>query len=127
MYTVDLYGRVRRAHFVEGMSIRQVARMFDLHRSTVNLERLWRTVKYEEVYLKAYSNGRDARAGLDAYFSFYNNQRPHQALDYRTPAEVHSASSDEPSKERGWTPNGASADLGNTAGLSLNFAPNLSN
>ena len=36
MYTVDLYGRVRRAHFVEGMSIRQVARMFDLHRSTVN-------------------------------------------------------------------------------------------
>ncbi len=36
MYTVDLYGRVRRAHFVEGMSIHQVARMFDLHRSTVN-------------------------------------------------------------------------------------------
>jgi len=36
MYTVDLYGRVRRAPFVEGMSIRQVARMFDLHRSTVN-------------------------------------------------------------------------------------------
>ena len=36
MYTVDLYGRVHRAHFVEGMSIRQVARMFDLHRSTVN-------------------------------------------------------------------------------------------
>ena len=36
MYSVDLYGRVRRAHFVEGMSIRQVARMFDLHRSTVN-------------------------------------------------------------------------------------------
>ncbi len=36
MYTVDLYGRVRRAHFVEGMSIRQVARMFNLHRNTVN-------------------------------------------------------------------------------------------
>ncbi len=36
MYTVDLYGTVRRAHFVEGMSIRQVARIFDLHRSTVN-------------------------------------------------------------------------------------------
>ena len=91
------------------------------------LERLWRTVKYEEVYLKAYSNGREAKAGLDAYFSFYNNQRPHQALGYRTPAEVHSASSDEPSKEGGWTPRGASGDLGNTAGLSLSFAPNLSN
>ena len=63
------------------------------------LDRLWRTVKYEKVYLKAYSNGREAKAGLDVYFSFYNNQRPHQALGYRTPAEVHSAASDEPSKE----------------------------
>ena len=52
------------------------------------VERLWRTVKYEEVYLKAYSNGREAKAGLDAYFHFYNAQRPHQALGYRTPAEV---------------------------------------
>ena len=52
------------------------------------VERLWRTVKYEEVYLKAYSNGWDAKAGLDDYFRFYNTQRPHQALDYRTPAEV---------------------------------------
>ena len=40
------------------------------------LERLWRTVKYEEVYLKAYSNGREAKAGLDAYFHFYITQRP---------------------------------------------------
>ena len=63
------------------------------------LDRLWRTVKYEEVYLKAYSNGREAKTGLDVYFSFYNNQRPHQALGYRTPVEVHSAASDEPSKE----------------------------
>ncbi len=52
------------------------------------LERLCRTVKYEEVYLKAYSGGREAKAGLDAYIHFYNNQRPHQALGYRTPAEV---------------------------------------
>ena len=52
------------------------------------VERLWRTVMYEEVYLKAYSNGREAKAGLDAYFRFYNNQRPHQTMDYRTPAEV---------------------------------------
>ncbi len=65
------------------------------------LDRLWRTVKYEKVYLKAYSNGREAKAGLDVYFSFYNNQRPHQALGYRTPAEVHSTASDEPSKR--WT------------------------
>ena len=65
------------------------------------LDRLWRTVKYEKVYLKAYSNGREAKTGLGVYFSFYNNQRPHQALGYRTPAEVHSTASDEPSKR--WT------------------------
>ena len=52
------------------------------------VERLWRTVKYEEVYLKAYANAAEARKELGAYFRFYNNQRPHQALGYRTPAEV---------------------------------------
>jgi len=52
------------------------------------IERLWRTVKYEEVYLKAYQDGRDARVGIGDYFHFYNAERPHQALGYRTPAEV---------------------------------------
>ena len=52
------------------------------------VERLWRTVKYEEVYLKAYANASEARRELGAYFPFYNDQRPHQALGYRTPAEV---------------------------------------
>jgi len=52
------------------------------------IERLWRSVKYEEVYLKAYQDGRDARTGLGDYFRFYNTDRPHQALGYRTPAEV---------------------------------------
>ena len=94
------------------------------------LERLWRTVKYEEVYLKAYSNGREAKARLDAYFNFYNAQRPHQALGYRTPADAFHgdlAPSDERPINGKWTPSGASGDLGNTAGLSLSFAPNLSN
>ena len=52
------------------------------------IERLWRTVKYEEVYLRAYQDGRDARIGLEQHFRFYNAERPHQALGYRTPAEV---------------------------------------
>ncbi len=52
-------------------------------------ERLWRSVKYEEVYLKDYAAVDDARAGLGDYFRFYNTARPHQALGYRTPAEVH--------------------------------------
>jgi hypothetical protein len=48
-----------------------------------------RTVKYEEVYLKDYRNVPEARRGLGDYFSFYNDQRIHQALEYRTPANVH--------------------------------------
>ena len=54
----------------------------------VFVERLWRSVKYEEVYLKAYESVAQARAGIGAYLRFYNNERPHQALDYRTPAQV---------------------------------------
>ena len=54
----------------------------------VFVERLWRSVKYEEVYLKAYESVAEARAGLRAYLRFYNSERPHQALDYRTPAQV---------------------------------------
>jgi len=46
-------------------------------------------VKYEEVYIKDYQVCRDAREGLEVYFSFYNNRRYHQALEYKTPYEVH--------------------------------------
>jgi len=70
------------------------------------VERLWRTVKYEEVYIKDYRNVPEARQGLDNYFSFYNEQRMHQALDYRTPRDVHFAPpqkslSNEPSPAEG--------------------------
>ncbi len=51
-------------------------------------ERLWRSVKYEEVYLSEYACGREARRGLSRYFSFYHFVRPHQALGYKTPAQV---------------------------------------
>jgi len=52
-------------------------------------ERLWRTVKYEEVYPKDYAQPKEARSSLAAYFDFYNHQRRHQALAYRTPASVY--------------------------------------
>ena len=52
-------------------------------------ERLWRSVKYEEVYLNEYLNPREARQGLSRYFHFYNDERPHQALDYLTPTQVY--------------------------------------
>lgn len=53
------------------------------------VERLWRTVKYEEVYLNDYSTGLDAYHGLGRYFGFYNEERHHQALDYLTPRAVY--------------------------------------
>jgi putative transposase len=55
------------------------------------VERLWRSVKYEEVYIKDYRTVAEAREGLQRYFPFYNEQRIHQALDYRTPHHVHFA------------------------------------
>ena len=54
-------------------------------------ERLWRSVKYEEVYLKGYETPREARQGLSDYLGFYNSERPHQSLDYQTPEEVYTA------------------------------------
>jgi putative transposase len=54
----------------------------------VFVERLWRSLKYEEVYLKAYDSIAEARAGIAAYIEFYNYERPHQSLRYKTPWEV---------------------------------------
>jgi putative transposase len=55
----------------------------------VFVERLWRTVKYEDIYLRRYETVPELTQGLENYFPFYNEERPHQALDYRTPAEVY--------------------------------------
>lgn len=52
-------------------------------------ERLWRTVKYENVYLNEYADIREAEQGLSEYFKFYNEQRRHQSLGYRTPAQIY--------------------------------------
>jgi putative transposase len=53
------------------------------------VERLWRSVKWEEVYMNSYQSVRDAWQGLNRYFVYYNQERPHQALGYLTPAEVY--------------------------------------
>jgi len=53
------------------------------------VERLWRTVKYEDVYLKAYETPKETFIGLKSYFRFYNEERPHQALGYQTPATLY--------------------------------------
>ena len=60
-------------------------------RATDNIftERLWRSVKYEEVYLHEYDSPREARRRIARYMDFYNNRRPHQSLENQTPAEVY--------------------------------------
>jgi putative transposase len=55
----------------------------------VFIERLWRSVKYEEIYPKGHENLKEVRQGLRGYFKYYNEIRPHQGLGYRTPAEVY--------------------------------------
>jgi len=89
------------------------------------IERLWRTVKYEEVYLKAYQDGREARAGLGQYFRFYNDDRPHQALGYRTPEEVYSDDLVEPLS--GGMIESLTSSIPMTAEPDLSLAPILSN
>ena len=85
------------------------------------MERLWRRVKYEEVYLKAYADAREARRELGAYLRFYSDQKPHQALGYRTPAEVYYQAMNVPGeapKERKCSPEPVLVAVG--AGLSFN-------
>ncbi len=60
-------------------------RVFD----NIFIERLWRSVKYEDVYLRGYETCKETIDGLSRYFPFYNNQRPHQALGYKVPYEIH--------------------------------------
>ncbi len=58
-------------------------------RDNVFVERLWRTIKYEEVYLRAYDNVPEARAAIGKYLTFYNNKRPHSSLGYQTPDQAY--------------------------------------
>jgi putative transposase len=56
------------------------------------VERLWRSLKYEDIYLRAYATGSEARLGIGHWIVGYNTTRPHQALGYRTPDEVYTSS-----------------------------------
>lgn len=83
------------------MSMDGRGRVFD----NIFIERLWRTVKYGNIYVQEYPAIRDARAGLGTYFNFYNTERLHQSLEYQTPWEVYSGLKFiPPSQERSWIP-----------------------
>ena len=99
------------------------------YQDNIFVERLWRTVKYEEVYLKAYASVLEAQRGLADYFRFYNNRRPHQALGYRTPAEVFHGEQDVVEGDsigRRGSPEQKTQSLAGEPGLSLNSALILS-
>ncbi len=93
------------------------------------MERLWRTVKYEEVHLKAYADVREARTELEDYLRFYNRLRPHQALGCRTPAEVFHGEQgvrEEESYGRRCPPGTGAELLAGAPGFSLNSTLTLS-
>jgi putative transposase len=81
--SADFVGRLEKADV--RISMDGKGRCFD----NIFVERLWRSVKYEEVYLHDYENVGQARAGLDRYFTTYNEERLHQSLSYQTPAHVY--------------------------------------
>ena len=95
--TPEIFNTDQGSQFTSGAFIE----ILDTHRVNISMdsrgrwidnvfiERLWRSVKYEEVYLKAYGSLTEARRGLAAYFEFYNQKRRHQGLDDRTPDEVY--------------------------------------
>lgn len=82
-------------------------RVFD----NIFLERLWRTVKYEEVYLKSYETVKEAKNSLRRYFYFYNNERIHQALDYKTPHEIYFKGREETKRQTDMTIHHLQADF----------------
>jgi len=85
-FTADAFTGVLRERGIK-ISMDGKGRCLD----NVFVERLWRSLKYEEVYLHAYESAREVTAGVGRYFDFYNERRPHQALGYQTPAEFYRA------------------------------------
>jgi putative transposase len=88
IFNTDQGSQFTGAAFIGVLSSRNIAISMDgrgAWRDNVFVERLWRTIKYEEVYLRAYDTVSDARASLGRYIAFYNTRRPHSSLDRQTP------------------------------------------
>jgi putative transposase len=86
-FTSDAFTSELKRH---GIAIRRDGRGRAL--DNIFIERLWRSVKYEDIYLNGYATIPELVVGLSNYFAFYNNKRPHQSLDYRTPSVVYKES-----------------------------------
>jgi putative transposase len=91
IFNTDQGVQFTSAAFLDELAARGVQISMDgkgRYLDNIFIERLWRSLKYEEVYIKAYGSAPEARRNIGEWLAFYNDVRPHQALDYRTPREV---------------------------------------
>ena len=87
MFNTDQGSQFTSTDFIKVLAAREIKISMDgkgAWRDKVFVERLWRSIKYEEVYLRAYASVSEARAGIGRYLTFYNSRRPHSSLDGRT-------------------------------------------
>lgn len=92
IFNTDQGSQFTSTGFIKVLAAREIRISMDgkgAWRDNVFVERLWRTIKYEEVYLRAYASVSEARAGIGRYLGFYNSRRPHSSLDGKTPDQAY--------------------------------------
>ena len=92
IFNTDQGSQFASTNFIKVLAAREIRISMDgkgAWRDNVLVERLWRTIKYEEVYLRAYASVSEARASIGRYLGFYNSRRPHSSLDGKTPDQVY--------------------------------------
>lgn len=92
IFNTDQGSQFTSTQFVEMLLAREIGISWDGRGRALDnifIERLWRSLKYEDIYLRGYKEMREARAGISKYFTFYNQDRPHQALRNQTPMIMH--------------------------------------
>ncbi len=92
IFNTDQGSQFTSTDFIKVLAAREIKISMDgkgAWRDNVFIERLWRTIKYEEVYLRAYASVSEARAGIGRYLGFYNSRRPHSSLDGKTPDQAY--------------------------------------
>ena len=92
IFNTDQGSQFTSSDFIKVLAAREIRISMDgkgAWRDNVLVERLWRTIKYEEVYLRAYASVSEARASIGRYLGFYNSRRPHSSLDGKTPDQVY--------------------------------------
>jgi putative transposase len=92
IFNTDQGSQFTSTEFIKVLATREIKISMDgkgAWRDNVFVERLWRTIKYEDVYLRAYASVSEARTGIGRYLGFYNSRRPHSSLDGRTPDQAY--------------------------------------